>query len=144
MQNVITPIIGEIYMIRFEGSGSEQSGWRPGLIIQNNIGNLFSPNVIALPLTSSLKKTEQPTHVVLPSSIGLKLDSMVLCENPERVSKMRLGNYITRVPDEYMSRIAEAYILATAIISFLDFASLHDLWEKTVALNASPVYSYCE
>lgn len=52
-----TPQIGEVYLMKFSGSGSEQVGWRPGLVFQNNVGNSFSPNIIALPLTSSIKKS---------------------------------------------------------------------------------------
>ena len=93
------PQIGDIYLMHFGGSGNEQRGWRPGLVFQNNLGNLHSPNIIALPLTSSIKKSNQPTHVVIPAEgTGLAKDSMVLCENPERMSKDRLGNYLTTIP----------------------------------------------
>lgn len=51
-----TPRIGDVYLMRFAGDASEQTGWRPGLVFQNNIGNVHSPNIIALPLTSSIKK----------------------------------------------------------------------------------------
>lgn len=85
------PQIGDVYLMQFGGSGSEQNGWRPGIVFQNNIGNAYSPNIIALPLTSQIKKANQPTHVVLPAKeTGLRKDSMVLCENPERMSKDRL------------------------------------------------------
>lgn len=94
------------------GSGNEQSGWRPGVVFQNNVGNAHSPNVIALPLTSSIKKTNQPTHVVvLAADTGLLRDSMVLCENPEKMSKARIGKFLTRLPDEYMKKIAAANLL---------------------------------
>lgn len=97
------PQIGEVYLMKFGGSGSEQSGWRPGVVFQNNMGNAYSPNIIALPLTSSLKKTNQPTHVIIKAAdSGLRRDSMVLCENPERMSKERLGQYITTLSEEYM------------------------------------------
>ena len=62
------PRIGDVYMMRFSGSGNEQTGWRPGLVFQNNTGNYFSPNIIALPFTSSIKKSEQPTHVLVPTT----------------------------------------------------------------------------
>ena len=92
------PSIGDIYLMRFDGTGSEQKGWRPGVVFQNNVGNAFSPNIIALPLTSALKKTSQPTHVVVKASdSGLRMDSMVLCENPEKMSKARLGTYRTNI-----------------------------------------------
>lgn len=62
------PQIGEVYLMDFGGSGCEQNGWRPGVVFQNNVGNAHSPNIIALPLTSSIKKAGQPTHVVIKSA----------------------------------------------------------------------------
>lgn len=131
------PQIGDIYLMHFGGSGNEQRGWRPGLVFQNNLGNLHSPNIIALPLTSSIKKSNQPTHVVIPADgIGLVKDSMVLCENPERMSKDKLGNYLTTIPAEYMSKVAIANLLASSAISFIDPDLLLSVWQKALALNA--------
>lgn len=130
------PKIGEIYLMEFGGNKSEQSGLRPGLVFQNNTGNKFSPNVIALPLTTSIKKTRQPTHVVLSASdSGLKRDSMVLCENPERMSKNKISHYITTLSEKQMKLVAEAYLLATSAISFLDQESLETIRKKAVSLN---------
>ena len=132
------PRIGEIYMMRFSGDGSEQNGWRPGLVFQNNTGNIHSPNIIALPLTSATKKRYLPTHVLIPSKgTGLKMDSMVLCENPERMAKEKIGNYITTVSPEMMSRIAEASLLATSAIAFIDPENLILIWKRAVSLNAT-------
>jgi mRNA interferase MazF len=129
--------IGQVYLMRFSGSGSEQNGWRPGLVFQNNVGNLHSPNIIALPLTSSIKKAGMPTHVVLKAEeTGLLKDSMVLCENPERMSKERIGDYITTLSDEYMGMIAVASILASSVVSFISLDSLISAWEKAILLNA--------
>jgi mRNA interferase MazF len=115
----------------FDGNGNTQRGWRPGIVFQNNIGNTFSPNIIALPLTSSLKKVNQPTHVVLDAkNTGLFRDSMVLCENPACISKEMVGDYITTIPDHYMKRIAEASLLATSAITYLDKDSLLDIWNR--------------
>lgn len=122
--------------MNFAGTGSEQSGWRPGLVFQNNVGNTHSPNIIALPLTSSIKKTGQPTHVVIPKSVGLKVDSMVLCENPERMSKDRIGSLITSLPDEYMAMVARANMLASSAISFLNPDELVDIWKESLKLNS--------
>lgn len=97
--------IGDVFMMKFGGSGSEQTGWRPGLVFQNNKGNGHSPNIIALPLTSSIKKMSQPTHVLIPRTAGLKLDSVVLCENPERMSKERIGKYITTLSPNTWKRL---------------------------------------
>lgn len=132
-----SPRIGEVYNMYFDGTGNEQSGWRPGIVFQNNLGNQNSPNIIALPLTSSLKKLHMPTHVLLESSnTGLKVDSMVICENPERMSKEKVGRYITTLSREYMEQIAIASILATSVISFLDEETLLKTWKKTQKLNS--------
>lgn len=130
------PKIGEVYNMYFNGTGNEQSGWRPGIVFQNNVGNKNSPNIIALPLTSSLKKLHMPTHVLLKSSdTGLKVDSMAICENPERMSKEKVGRYITTLSKEYMEQIAVANILATSVISFLDEETLLKTWKRTQRLN---------
>ena len=114
------PVIGDVYLMKFDGTGSEQSGWRPGVVFQNNVGNSHSPNIIALPLTSSIKKVNQPTHVmVYASDTGLRKDSMVLCENPEKMSKSKIGKFITRLSDEYMKQIACAHLMAVSAVSFL-------------------------
>lgn len=124
--------------MKFSGSGNEQNGWRPGLVFQNNMGNAHSPNIIALPLTSSIKKTGQPTHVIVRAAdSGLRKDSMVLCENPERMSKERVGRYITTLSDEYMKQIAEANLLATGAIAYLDVEALLLIWKRAMALNSA-------
>lgn len=131
------PQIGDVYLMRFGGCGNEQKGWRPGLVFQNNLGNQHSPNIIALPLTSAIKKTNQPTHVIIPAEgTGLERDSMVLCENPERMSKDRMGIYLTTIPAEYMSQIAIANLLATSAISFIKPELLLSVWQKATMLNA--------
>ena len=130
------PQIGDIYLTRFDGSGSEQTGWRPGVIFQNNIGNIYSPNVVVLPLTSQIKKDLQPTHVILPAkTTGLRLDSMVLCENPKCISKEKLGRYILTLSDEYVSKIAAANILASSAIAFLNPDDLLSLRNRAALLN---------
>lgn len=135
--DVRNPQIGDIYLVKFSGSGSEQKGWRPGLIFQNNIGNQHSPNLIVLPLTSAIKKSNQPTHVRIPKEVGLRMDSMVLCENPERMAKEKLGDYLTTLPEEYMSQVAVANLLASSAISFIDPDVLMSVWQKAIALNAA-------
>ena len=132
------PQLGDVYLMRFDGCGNEQKGWRPGLVFQNNIGNQYSPNIIALPLTSSIKKVTQPTHVFVPAGgTGLERDSMVLCENPKCMSKEKLGTYLTTIPREYMSQIATAYLLATSAIAFIDPEALITIWQKATVLNTA-------
>lgn len=130
--------IGEVYLMKFEGTGNEQQGWRPGVVFQNNVGNNYSPNIIALPLTSSIKKLNQPTHVVVRAKdSGLKCDSMVLCENPEKMSKNRVGKYLTKLSDKYMAEIARGHLIATSAVSFLTFEELLDVWQKSVKMNTA-------
>ena len=131
------PQIGEVYLMKFEGENNEQNGWRPGLVFQNNTGNKFSPNIIALPFTTAIKKAGQPTHVVvMANNSGLYKDSMVLCENPERMSKDRIGKYITTLSDDYMKKIAAASLLASGAIAYLDLNSLVSIWKKAAAINS--------
>lgn len=129
--------VGEIYLMKFSGSNSEQRGWRPGLVVQNNVGNKYSPNTIAYPLTSVIKKMQQPTHVLVSAKeTGLKSDSVVLCENPERISKRNVGQYLTKLPNQYMERIAVASLLATSVISYLDERDLITAWRKAQSINS--------
>ena len=134
--NTKNPKIGDIYLVYFDGSGNEQKGFRPGLVFQNNVGNEHSPNLIVLPLTSALKKTNQPTHVFIPKEVGLRKDSMVLCENPKCMTKYKLGEYITTLPEEYMAQVAVGNILSSSAIAFIDPDLLMSVWQKALALNA--------
>lgn len=134
--NTKHPKIGDIYLVYFDGSENEQQGFRPGLVFQNNVGNEYSPNLIVLPLTSALKKTNQPTHVFIPKEVGLRKDSMVLCENPKCMSKYKLGEYITSLPEEYMAQVAVGSILSSSAIAFVDPDLLMSVWQKALALNA--------
>ena len=133
------PKIGDIYLINFSGSDHEQKGLRPGVIFQNNVGNDHSPNVIVLPLTSVIKRIELPTHVLVPKEVGLLKDSIVLCENPECISKHKLGNYILSLPEEYIGKIAIASLLASSAISYVDPDLLLVAWQRAVALNVATV-----
>lgn len=136
MTETFYPQIGEIYLMRFSGTQHEQTGTRPGLIMQNNVGNKFSPNVIAVPLTTAIKKTSQPTHVLVRSSEnGLAKDSVVLCEGPERMSKSRIGCFITKLSKSDMARVAKAYLLSTSILSFLSIEEITQLWYDSVRMN---------
>lgn len=132
----LVPVIGEVYMMEFKGAGTAQSGWRPGVVLQNNIGNANSPNIIALPLTSSIKKVDQPTHVVVPAAeTNLWKDSMVLCENPETIAKGSIGRYMTTLPEKYMKKIAIASCIATTAIAYLTADDLINVWQTAIRIN---------
>lgn len=131
-----TPIIGDVYLMKFDGTGNEQRGLRPDVVFQNNVGNAHSPNIIALPLTSIIKKASQPTHVIVRAAdSGLLKDSMVLCENPEKISKTKLVKYLGHLSDDYMRQIATANLIATAAVSFLTVEDMLTIWEMSVQLN---------
>ena len=93
--------------------GSEQSGIRPCVIVQNNTGNKYSPTVLVMCLTSSIKKKELPTHCIIPKSVsnGLKCDSMAMAETMCQVSKDRIMNKIGHIDREIDKRnIVNAYL----------------------------------
>lgn len=91
-----------------ETRGSEQNGIRPVLVIQNNIGNKYSPTVIVTPLTSKVKKEEQPTHLVLNCECGLSEKSMALLEQIRTLARFRLRQYIGSIDEQTMRRIDAA------------------------------------
>lgn len=131
------PLIGEVYMVKFDGAGSVQRKYRPALVFQNNVGNKYSPNVVVLPFTSVRKKANQPTHVLVDAKgSGMKTDSMVLCENPQSIPKEMLGEYVTTLPEKYMKQVAAASLLANSAISYLDISMLVALMKKATKLNA--------
>jgi mRNA interferase MazF len=110
---------GDIYYMSFEyetTNGNEQGGFRPVLIIQNDVGNEFSGNVIVATVTSRDKK-DLPTHTVVePSSHnGLEKTSIVLLEQIKTVSKDRLGSYCGRLPDTDMERVDVALAVSIGL-----------------------------
>lgn len=80
---------GELYLINLTGQGSEQNGLRPVVVLQNDVGNRFSPTTVVVPLTSQNKKNV-PTHVNLAPEDGVVKPSTALCEQPMSVDKTRL------------------------------------------------------
>ena len=81
--------------------GSEQGGIRPVLIIQNDMGNKYSPTVIAAAITSQIGKNKLPTHIELDSKKnGLKADSVVLTEQIRTIDKSRLKEKIGHIDDD--------------------------------------------
>ena len=89
--------------------GSEQGGIRPVLIVQNDVGNRFSPTVIAAAITSQKDKARLPTHIQLQSTgSGLARDSIVLLEQIRTLDKRRLKEHMGRLDDQSMSRVDQA------------------------------------
>ena len=88
--------------------GSEQGGTRPVLVIQNNVGNSFSPTIIIAPITTRVKKLRQPTHIGIPPFFGLPQSSMAMLEQIRTIDKSRLGDYVGCLDDDVMDYIDEA------------------------------------
>ena len=101
---------GEIYYADLSPVvGSEQGGIRPVLIVQNNVGNKFSPTVIAAAITSQRDKSRLPTHIDLPSTdCGLSRDSVVLLEQVRTIDKKRLKERMGLLDDSSMNEIDRA------------------------------------
>lgn len=89
--------------------GSEQGGIRPVLIIQNDIGNKYSPTVIAAAITSQTTKNKLPTHININSNeYGLMKDSVILTEQIRTIDKSRLKEKIGQVDQLTMSQVNNA------------------------------------
>jgi len=89
--------------------GSEQGGVRPVLIVQNDIGNRYSPTVIAAAITSQINKAKLPTHIEINGQeYGLLKDSVILLEQIRTIDKKRLREKIGHLDDELMFRVNEA------------------------------------
>jgi len=89
--------------------GCEQGGLRPVLIVQNDIGNRYSPTVIVAAVTSRLEKNPLPTHVPLTGDrIGLRQNSIVMLEQIRTIDRSRLREYLGHVGDEYLCNVDRA------------------------------------
>ena len=89
--------------------GSEQGGLRPVLIIQNDVGNRYSPTVIAAAITSRMGKTRMPTHIdVHAEKVGLAKDSVILLEQVRTLDKRRLKEKMGHLDDELMGEVNSA------------------------------------
>ena len=89
--------------------GSEQGGVRPVLIVQNDVGNRYSPTVIAAAITSKMSKTRLPTHIdVYADRVGLAKDSVILLEQIRTIDKKRLGEKMGHLDDAVMAEVDNA------------------------------------
>jgi Growth inhibitor len=102
--------------------GSEQGGVRPVLIVQNDIGNKFSPTVIAAAITSQLNKAKLPTHIELGVASGLPKDSVVLLEQIRTIDKQRLQDRIGEVGEDTMKRVNNALMISLGFFYIAAFS----------------------
>lgn len=97
--------------------GSEQGGLRPVLVVQNDIGNTYSPTTIVAAITSQIKRAKLPTHVELTASRHrLERDSVVLLEQIRTIDKQRLREKIAHLDEEAMARVDRALGISVGII----------------------------
>lgn len=93
--------------------GSEQGGVRPVLVVQNDVGNKYSPTIIAAAVTSKIDKAKLPTHIELSArEYGLSKDSVVLLEQIRTLDKTRLKERIGQVSADKMRKINEALLVS--------------------------------
>ena len=89
--------------------GSEQGGVRPVLVVQNDVGNRYSPTVIVSAITSQINKAKLPTHIeIAASDYGLQKDSVILLEQVRTIDKKRLKEKIGHLDDELMVLVNDA------------------------------------
>ena len=97
--------------------GSEQGGVRPVLVVQNDVGNKYSPTVIAAAVTSKINKAKLPTHIELPSSsYGLSRDSVILLEQIRTLDKRRLKEKIGELNETTMTLVDKAILISLGFV----------------------------
>ncbi|HOP74873.1 MAG TPA: type II toxin-antitoxin system PemK/MazF family toxin [Bacillota bacterium] len=108
---------GDIYYANLNPVvGSEQGGQRPVLVIQNDIGNTYSPTTIVAAITSKIKRAKLPTHIEISAArYRLEKDSVILLEQLRTIDKQRLKEKIDHLDDEIMAKINEAIEISVGL-----------------------------
>ncbi len=95
--------------------GSEQGGVRPVLVVQNDIGNKYSPTVIIAAITSQMNKVKLPTHVEISAEFGLPKNSVVLLEQIRTIDKKRLREKVGFTDEFFMKKVDEALLKSVGV-----------------------------
>lgn len=113
-----TYLRGDMYYADLgKGIGSEQEGYRPIVIIQNNVGNKHSPTVIIASITSKRDaKAKLPTHYLIEAEDGLQLPSIVLLEQLRTIDKRRLSSFIGHLSEKHIQGINHALAVSVGLI----------------------------
>ena len=99
--------------------GSEQGGVRPVLVIQNDIGNKYSPTVIVAAITSQINKAKMPTHIEINGEeYGLTKDSVILMEQIRTIDKKRLKEKTGHIDDSLLCSISHALKISVGLCDF--------------------------
>ena len=113
-----TYLRGEMYYADLgKGVGSEQEGYRPVVIIQNDVGNKHSPTVIVASISSRISgKKKLPTHYYMNAEDGLREPSMILLEQIRTIDKRRLGQRIGKLSDKHIAGLNNALAVSVGLI----------------------------
>lgn len=113
---------GELYYADLSPNfGSEQGGVRPVLIVQNDVGNKYSPTIIAAAVTSKLCKARLPTHIEISASdYGLTKDSVILLEQIRTIDKRRLKERIGELSESVMRRVNDGLKISLGVSGVAD------------------------
>lgn len=95
--------------------GSEQGGMRPVLVVQNNVGNKYSPTVVIAAITTKIEKGKMPTHVEVGADEGLEKNSVVLLEQIRTIDKQRLRDKVTHLDGKTMSKVDGALSISVGL-----------------------------
>ena len=99
--------------------GSEQGGLRPVLVVQNDVGNKYSPTVIVSAITSKMSKAKLPTHIdVVANQVGLNKDSVILLEQIRTIDKARLKEKMGHLDDKVMSEVNDAITVSFGLSTY--------------------------
>ncbi|UDM32766.1 type II toxin-antitoxin system PemK/MazF family toxin [Lentilactobacillus laojiaonis] len=95
--------------------GSEQGGMRPVLIIQNDVGNHYSPTIIVAAITAKITKPKMPTHVGITEVDGVERPSVILLEQIRTIDKQRLREKVTHLSDAVMLEVDKALEISIGV-----------------------------
>ncbi len=110
------PKRGEIWLIEFDPKvGSEQGGTRPGLILQNDLGNQYSSTTIVAAMTTTIRK--MPVHVLLEKKDGVERNCILMLEQLHTIDKQRLVKKLGKINEQKFSEILEAIMYSLGFYS---------------------------
>ncbi len=119
--------------------GSEQGGLRPVLIVQNDIGNRYSPTVIAAAITSRMSKTRLPTHIdIHAEDVGLSKDSVILLEQIRTLDKRRLKEKMGHLDDVSMNHVNTAISISFGLGTPEQDAADRAMMQQVTFVNSNP------
>lgn len=113
---------GDVCLVNFgspDGNGNLQAGFRPAVIVQNNVGNHYSPVTMVCPLTKQLHKAPLPTHVFVGRGDGgLREDSLILAEQIRSINQSQIHQVLGSLSESAMSRLDQALMVSLGVQAY--------------------------